>query len=153
MDPLLPKHLMSSLAVYFEPIAAAQGISYFVEGVNEDSTDVFQTDSALLRMNGPILFEGTSTEEWYGIEIQILLTDIMQSNEPAYNIYEWSGAFQQALQNVIQIFDFDPPEELIGCLQPDRSVRNNIRVVNYNIVDRDVRVRQMSVNARYILHN
>lgn len=154
MDPLLPKYLIQSLAEYFRPIVSSLGIEFFVDTIDEEQDDIFQKDSCVLRMDGPILQEGSKDVEWYKIEIQLLLTDIRQSKENAFNIYEWAGTLQKALQDPIPIFQIAEEEiddVLINCLAPDKSVRNNIRVVNFFAGDTDLRVRQMSIQGKFTL--
>lgn len=151
MDPNLPRNIVASLAQYFQPIVDGLKIEYFVEGINNPIDKVFQKDSAVLRVNGPIVNEGSNGYEWYKVEFQILLTDLIEpTTENAYAIHTWAGKIQEAFLGVIPILNQDN-DVLIGCLEPDRSVKNNIRTVNYNIVDIDLPIRQMSVNGRYLL--
>lgn len=157
MDPMLPKHIMASIAEYFRPIVFGLGVRFVVDGIDSVTDEDYQRDSIFLRMNGPTLHEGSSGVEWYTLEIQLVITDIIQTTiENSYNIYEWSGILQRALQAPLPIFQFDPsgdPEQdiLIGCLEPDKNTRNNIRVANYQVIDKDLPVRQMSVNGKFIL--
>jgi hypothetical protein len=137
-------------------VADSISIQFFVEGSDEEEPQDFQKDSALFRMDGPVVFQGSS-EEWYSIELQILLTDIVASTtDNAYGIYRWAGVFQGSMLNdTISILRCgNGPEDddsLIGCLAPDPSVRNNIRLANYGVVDKDSRVRQMSINGKFLL--
>lgn len=155
MDPNLPKYLVSSLAEYFKAEVDNLGVTFFVETIDEARPEHFQTDSVVFKMNGPILYEGSKDYEWYRIEIHLLVTDIKRHHkENPYAIYEWVGALQKAMQAPMPIYKFaenEEDDELIGCLEPDRSLSNNIRVVNYFMEDRAVDVHQQSIHGRYIL--
>ena len=164
MNANLPRWMFSSMAKHFDDVSAtisSPTITYFVQGVDEPLPGDFQADSALFRMDGPVAHQGSSDEEWYAVEIMILLTDIVQTtNDNAYDIYEWAGVFQASMLNdALQIFRYGDPasdpqndSSLIGCLEPDPSLRNNVRVFSYGQIDKDLRVKQVSINGRFILH-
>lgn len=158
MNPNLPRWLFSSLAKEFKTVADSLNLPYHVEGVDEDEFFKFSNDSVLFRMTGPVAFTGTAAEddEWYSVELQILLTDLMNlKTDNAYDVLDWAGVFQARMLEALQITRTgNGPEDdgtLIGCLQPDPTLRNNIRTVNYGVLDREDRVRQFSVNGKFIL--
>jgi len=156
MNANLPRWLMSSLAKHFKTVADTIPLNYYVEGIDDVEITDFQTDSALFKMDGPVVHQGSAIDEWYDIELIILLTDIVQSGENPYEIYRWAGIFESSLINdALSIFRFGTGVEddgtLIGCLTPDTRLRNNVRVVNYGQTDKDLHIRQMSVNGRFLL--
>lgn len=152
MNANIPKWITASIASHFKGVTDGLTIRYFVEGVDEPESDDFQEDSALLRVNGPVVVEGSNNEEWYFVEIQILLTDIMQLTEDnAYDILTHAGVYQKSMLENIPIKEIGDSGDLIGCLAPDKSIKNNVRVVNFGQVDKTARVRQMSVTGRFIL--
>lgn len=156
MNLNLPRWIFSSMAEHFRTLAPS-GVEYYVEGVDEEEALNFQNNSMLFRMDGPIAFQSTSGEEWYKIEIQILLTDIVATtNDNAYDIYTWAGIVQgDMLNNSLPVYRYgnggEDDDSLIGCLEPDTSVRNNVRVASYGQIDRDSRVKQVSVNGKFVL--
>lgn len=156
MDPNLPRWMHSSMAVYFAAVAQSLGVRYYVEGVDEDEALDFQSDSILFRMVGPYAYQGSNLD-WYKVEIQILCTDIVQTTKDrAYDVYQWAGAIQDAMLGNMPIYKFgdgvqDDRTELIGCLEPDNTVRDAIRVVPYGQVDKEARVKQVSVNGKFML--
>ena len=158
MSPHLPRWMFSSLSEHFRVLAATIPLRFHVEGVDEDEALDFQSDSILFRMDGPIAYQSTSSEEWYKVEIQILLTDLVAlTNDNAYDIYTWVGVFQgDMLNNTLPIYRYgngvDDDDSLIGCLQPDTSVTNNVRVASYGLIDKDQRVKQVSVNGKFVLY-
>jgi len=146
------------MAEHFRKVAATQsGLRYVVHGADEAEAADFQSDTGVFRLTGPVAHQGSSTDEWYGVEIMILLTDIVNSGDNPYTIWNWAGAFQGSMLNdALGIYRYgtgvDDDQSLIGCLEPDQSVRNNVRVVDYGIVDKDLRVHQISVIGRFVLH-
>lgn len=157
MNVNLPRWVFASLAKHFADVTATiPELRYYVEGVDEPEPGDFQNDAAAFKMDGPIAHQGSGTN-WYSLEIMILLTDIIsQTNDSAYKIYEWAGIYQANLLNEpLSIFRYgdgpDDDQSLIGCLSPDTRVKNNVRVVSYGNLDKDLRIKQMSVNGRFIL--
>ncbi len=158
MNVNLPRWMFTSLADHFRTIAATLSpLNYYVEGVDEPEVGDFQNDSAVFKMNGPIVHQGSQGVEWYSVEIIILLTDIIQlTGDNAYAIYEWAGAFQGSMINdSLGIFRYgtggEDDDSLLGCLEPDPTVKSNVRVVTYGQVDKDLRIKQISINGRFIL--
>ncbi len=157
MNVNLPRWCFSSMAEHFRVVAATVPIDYFVEGVDEETALDFQRDSSLFRMDGPIAFQGSSGVEWYRLEIQILLTDLVATtNDNAYDVYSWAGVFQgEMLNSPLPIYRYgsgvEDDQTLIGCLEPDNKAKSNIRVASYGMVDKDYRVKQVSVNGKFIL--
>lgn len=157
MNVNLPRWVFSSMSEHFRTIAPA-GVRYFVEGIDEEEAADFQGDSMLFRMDGPIAFQSSGGEEWYKVEIQVLLTDIIAlTNDNAYEIYSWAGVVQgDMLNSSLPIYRYgsgvEDDDSLIGCLEPDTSVTNNIRVASYGMIDKDYRVKQVSVNGKFVLY-
>ena len=157
MDSNLPRWIFSSMAKHFSTVADGLLLNYHVTGVDEPEPGDFQADSAVFRMDGPVAYQSAGGQEWYKVEIMILLTDIVQlTNDNAYDIYRWAGAFQSTMLNdALQVFKYgngaEDDQSLIGCLAPDPDLKNNVRVFSYGQVDKDLRVLQVSVNGRFIL--
>lgn len=156
MNLNLPRWVFSSMAKKFSEVAATIPLNYFVQGVDEPESRDFQVDSALFRMTGPVAYQSAGDEEQYQIELMILLTDIIQlTNDEAYSIYKWAGVFQAAMLDVLPVYKYgtgpEDDDSLIGCLQPDPKLKNNVRIVDYGQIDKDLRIRQCSINGRFIL--
>jgi len=142
---------------HFQTVSDGISLRFFIEGLDEAEALDFQVDSGLFRMDGPIAYQGSSGLEWYKVEMQILLTDIVATtNDNAYDIYTWAGVFQGSMLNdSLPIYRYgsgaEDDDSLIGCLEPDTSVRNNVRVASYGMVDKDYRIKQVSVNGKFVL--
>ena len=157
MNVNMPRWIFSSMSEHFRTVASGLSLPYFVEGVDEEQALDFQRDSSLFRMDGPITQQGSAGYEWYKVEFQILLTDLVATtNDNAYDIYVWAGAFQGSMLNdSLPVYRYgtgaEDDQSLIGCLEPDTSVKNNVRVASYGMIDRDWRIRQASVNGKFVL--
>lgn len=157
MNVNLPRWVFSSMSEHFRTVSAGIPLQYFVEGVDEEQALDFQQDSALFRMDGPIAHQGSSGNEWYRVEFQILLTDLVATtNDNAYDIYSWAGVFQgDMLNGSLPVYRYgsglEDDQTLIGCLEPDNSVKNNVRIASYGMIDKDWRIKQMSVNGKFVL--
>lgn len=157
MDSNLPRWIYSSMAKHFSTVASGLSLNYHVTGVDEPLPSDFQNDSSIFRMDGPVAYQSAGREEWYKVEIMILLTDIVQlTGDNAYDIYRWAGAFQASMLNdALQVFKYGSgvgdDQSLIGCLTPDPDLKNNVRVFSYGQLDKDLRILQVSVNGRFIL--
>ena len=154
----MPRWMFASVTKHFSDVAATMPeLKYYVEGIDEPEIADFQSDSMLFKMDGPIAHQGSGIE-WYNVEIMVLLTDIIElTNDNAYDIYRWAGIVQGSMLNdSIQILrkgtGVEDDQSLIGCLEPDTSVRNNVRVVSYGQIDKDLRIKQISINGRFVLH-
>ena len=92
----MPRWIFSSMAEHFRTVAEGIPLQYFIEGIDEEQATDFQRDSSLFRMDGPIVFQSSNTE-FYRVEFQILLTDLVATtNDNAYDIYVWAGIFQSS---------------------------------------------------------
>jgi hypothetical protein len=146
------------MAKHFSTVAATQsGLRYHVHGIDEPEAGDYQNDTAVFRITGPTVHQGSGTYEWYGIEMMILLTDIPElTGESAYEIDGWAGVFQGSMVNdALSIYRYGSgvgdDDSLVGCLFPDPTVRNNVRVVDYGEVDPNLRLHQMAVIGKFIL--
>ena len=155
MNPNLPRWIFASLNGHFDSVASGLSVRFHVEGVDEDEALDFTSDNILFRLNGPFADIGIGLEI-YRVETQILLTDIIETTGGnPYDIYVWAGKYQEAMLEAIPIYrrgnGAEDDDSLIGCLNPDFRRKDPIRVVSYGEVDRDARIKQVSVNGLHIL--
>lgn len=153
-DPNLPRWIVASLTQYFKDVADGLNLHYFVEGIDEEEPEDFNRSSALFRVNGPDARLGGG-KEIHRLELQILLTNLGNTQGDAYEPYRWAGKFQQVMLGPLPIYKYgtgpDDDQSLIGCLIPDPLVLDFVRIVNYGQMNRTARVYQISVNGRFIL--
>ena len=158
MNVNLPRWMFTSMSEHFRTVAATQtGLNYHAHGIEAPESADYQSDTSTFRMSGPTAHQGSSVDEWYDVEIMILLNDIIDyDGENAYKIYDWAGAFQGSMLNdALGIYKYGTgvgdDQSLINCLEPDPSVRSNVRVVDYGIVDKDLNIHQIAIIGRFIL--
>lgn len=153
-NPNMPRWVMASLCDLFKTTADGINLHFFVEGIDEEEPEDYDRSSALFRMNGPDVKLGGGTET-HRLEIQILITILPIANSNAHPPYNWAGAFQEVMLGPLPIYKYgtgpEDDQSLIGCLEPDPNVLDNVRIVSYGQLNKTARVFQMSVNGRYIL--
>ncbi len=154
-NPNIPRWVMASLTDLFKEVSDDLNLHYFVEGVDEEEPEDFNRNSALFRMNGPDVKLGGGTET-HRLELQILLTNLPNvPSENAYEPYRWAGAFQETMLGPLPIYKYgtgpEDDQSLIGCLEPDPNILDYVRIVSYGQIDKTSRVRQLSVNGRFVL--
>lgn len=150
MDPLIMKDINSSLAVLLKDAVEALGLKFFVDGIDEEIESAFNQDSVLLRVNGPEVRQG-SGETVYLIEVFVMLTDLGQKGKSGYDLYSNAGSLASELSKAIPVYRFGESDTLLGCLLPDRNSRDYLRLLNYGTIEKDVKVRQCAVIAKYEL--
>lgn len=153
MPPQLPRWLVTSLGILVKPIVEGDlGVQFYIEGVNDESEGVFEQDSVVLRINGP-WFDNRTGEERIICEVLLMITDLIGENENAYKILNEAGTLANTLSGNITVnrHGDEDPATTYGILVPDRTSREFVRVVNYGILDKDMRVKQCAVIARYEL--
>ncbi len=159
MNVNLPRWTHASMAKFFSDLVAtmpAPAPRYHVEGVDEEEALDFQRDSILFRMVGPYAYQGSSGHEWYKVEIQILCTDIVATTQDnAWTVFQWAGIVQDAMLGAMPVYrkgtGVEDDQSLVGCLEPDNTVTDAIRVVPYGQVDKESRVKQVAVLGRFRL--
>jgi len=153
MDPRLPRWITTSLGILLKPIVETDlGVQFYIEGVHEESEGVFQQDSVVMRVNGP-WFNNRTGEDRVVIEIMLMITDLITTNENAYKILNEAGTLANTLSGNIAInrHGDEDPATTYGILIPDRNSREFVRVVNYGMLDKDMQVKQCAVIAKYEL--
>lgn len=157
MDVNLARWIMSSIAVYFKPIADSLSLTYFVDGVDERETDTMRVEHAEVRVNGPNIREISKGYWRVHVDINIMLTDYMQmSSENAYDINQWGGAFLAAMMNPIPIYRFgsrgDDDDSLIGCLTQRSKFAEPAKLIHFGQVSIEDRIRQAVVDGRFEMY-
>lgn len=149
MDPRLPVWVQSSVSVYLKPIAESLRVRFFVEGVDEEFAEAFQQDSALLRVDGPVVkpYHG----EMYSIQVQVVLTDLVTPSKNSYRHLERCGTFASALDLAIPVYKYGDGDELLACLVPEKGRREGVVLTHFGQVDKDVKVRQSALLCHYEL--
>lgn len=131
-----------------EHFEAAKDSYYLLHaGVERDA--VANLDEwAELRVDGPNVYPKSGQDE-LEVDINIILT--VKPTKDIDKIYRISGVFHAAFTSTIPIYKKgggpDDDDELLGCLALDRGIKYNY----FGDVDKDVRLEQASLLARYRL--
>lgn len=150
-DQDLVQHLYSSLSKYLQPtVAAMDSVTFFVDGVDLETKAAFETDSAVLKINGP-WFEPYQGKNYHRVEVMVMMTALSGINTNRYKLFTDTGVIANELSKPIAINRHSGDGSLIGCLDVDRRSRDFVRVVNFGQIDKDSSFRQMAVVARYEL--
>lgn len=153
LDPNLARWVTSALSKTLQPIVVDDlEITFWTEGIDFEERTLFQTDNAVLRVTGPKYVAG-SGEDWNQFEVLVLLTDLFSTTKDAYAQMRQGGIIANTLSQPIPVYRTgtgpDDDQSLVGCLTVDRTSRDFVRQVNYGILDKDTRVKQAGVIARY----
>jgi hypothetical protein len=120
-----------------------------IEGNDRDALAAL-TDYAEFRIDGP------NTRFYSGVvrldvDINVIMSS-KQDNRDLDKIYRMSGIFHEAFTETIPIYKLgngpdDNAEELLGCL----SISDQVKYNYFGIVDKDIKLEQASLLARYHL--
>ncbi len=96
--------ILASLNVYFKQVAAGLGLPVLVETVDE-RTEAFMhaVDRAEVRITGPFLKELSKNYYQAFVDVNVLLTSRFDPRRNAYQVVGYSGVFQAALDQPIQV--------------------------------------------------
>ena len=149
MNPKLPQWVQASLAIIMKAVAETLSVGFFVEGIDEETPAAFQSNSILLRVNGPSVIRSQS--DAYSIQVQVVLTDLVTPKKNSYEHFLRCGTVASTLEGALPINRHGDGGELIGCLTPDRSSREIVKIIHFGQVDETVKVRQSAVIANFEL--
>jgi hypothetical protein len=157
MNANLARWTAASIAVYFKATADAIPLTFFVEGVDERTSDSMLEEHAELRINGPYIREVSSGYWRVHLDINIMLTDQMKmSDENGYDIHTWGGEFLSAMVEPIPVFRFgggvEDDDSLIGCLTQRTGFSEPARLIHFGQVSREDRIRQAVVDGRFEMY-
>lgn len=155
IDPNLARWVSASISDLLRPVIEDDlNLVFWTEGVDFEEQNLFQKDNAVLRVTGPLFFPG-SNQDKYVFEVFVLLTDLFGTTTDAYNLMRQTGTVANTLSRPIPVYRYgggpDDDESLVGCLDIDGNSREFVRQLNYGVIDKDTRVKQMAVIARYEL--
>jgi len=156
MNTNWPRWIFASIAEYMRPIAAAIPLPLLVEGIDDRIESKMEADHAELRVNGPAISEISSDYYRLVVDVNVLLTDLMDgSTENAYDLIQWGGVFQEALSGPISIYKYgsgaDDDDAYIGCLEV-LGGRDSVKLFHFGQISKVDRVRQSMVDSRFSIY-
>lgn len=148
MEAKLHRYMISSISRTLDPIVTAAGYAFWVEGIDFDTSSILKQDNSVLRIIGPWFYAGSGKDR-YKVEVTVLTTDLLDHSSSAYELSETVGAIAAALAGPIPVNRWGDGNALIGCLDIDPDAKDFLRVVDHGIIEKDTRVKQMSVIAKF----
>jgi len=154
MDENLARWIFQSLASHFKSVADGISLLYFVDGIDERSSDTMQENHVELRVSGPELKE--ISNGYYSVKViaNLLFTKNMDEvSADAFDLIQWTGVFANVMLQPIPIYrkgsGVEDDDTLIGCLQVHKGRNDAVRVFHFGQLDKDTRIRQSELDALY----
>ena len=148
MEPKLHRYAISSLSRVLKPVVEGENYAFWIEGVSFDQSSVLKQDNSVLRVIGPWYYMGSGKDR-YKLEVTVLTTDLLDHSSSAYELSETVGAIAAALSNPIPVARWGDGDASIGCLDIDPDAKEHLRIVDHGVIDKDTRVKQASVIAKF----
>jgi hypothetical protein len=156
--------ILASLATYLKSVAGGCTLPVLVEGLDERTPAFMQaTDRAEIKITGPSSQQPSNDYFRLFVEVSVLLTSRYDGpTKNAYSIAEYAGAFHEAMNVPIGVWNFGgqpgdyvagQPETLtfLGCLTQRPGRGDNVRVEHYGQIDKTSKIKQTLVEARYMI--
>jgi hypothetical protein len=154
------RYVFASVADYFKEVASDNNLPVLVDHLDERTEALMkETDRAEIRITGPFLKHTSKGYYVVFVDVSVLLVSRYDgSRKNAYDILKYAGAFQQAMDSPIAIWnfggepgDFDEDDEdtqvFIGCLNPRPGA--SVQVLNFGQVDAVEKIKMTEVNMKY----
>lgn len=149
IETKIGRWVKASLAIHLKTlIETTLSMTFFVEGVDREEKDWFQTDSVVLRVKGPTPMLGSGVTR-YRFEAMVMLTDLVDDTENGFINEDRLGEIANALCGPVPVLKYGDGEEQIGCLDIDGNAKEFIRTVQFGKIDKDNEVVQAAVIVAY----
>ena len=147
--------LYASLIVHFKSFIDDETVRFHYEGTERD-TNVIDTDTIVLRINGPKIVEVSKDIFKASVDVNLLVQSLMQAN--IYRHIDLMGAMNKACFETISVSKLGPEvgddDSVIGCLKlaSDARGRERVETTNYGQLDVSVKLLQGTVEAQYEMY-
>lgn len=150
MEARIGKWVTASVAENLRPlIRTTLGMTYFVEGVDVESPEWFNTDSAVLRVTGPWYRPGSAVDR-YKFEVMLMVTDLYNTTENRWQLHSRMGSIANALSGPIPVLAYTDGDQQVGCLDIDEDAADDfLRIVHFGKFEKDSEAYQAAVIAKY----
>lgn len=154
--------IFASVAYALKTVATERSLPVLVEHLDERTEAFMQaSDRAEIRITGPYSREMSQNYWQVFVDINVLLTSRYDGVD-GYRILKHAGAFQEALNTVISVWNYgselgdyvegDPTTQVfIGCLVPRPGRNSLVRVLNFGQISPVDKIKQTEVDARYVM--
>lgn len=150
MEARMGKWVTASVAEHLRDlIRNTIGYTYFVEGVDVESPEWFNTDSAVLRVVGPWYRPGSGVDR-YKFEVMLMVTDLYNTTENRWKLTSNMGTIANALSDPVPVFAYGDGDQQVGCLDIDSdSADDFLRIVPFGKFEKDTEGYQAAVVVKY----
>ncbi len=149
----LSRWIYASTGKYFNAIAEANSLHFFVEGTNRETAE--HQKYIEFRLDGPSITE--LSKNYYRLDVEInILWSFNQDDEDFHETERLKGILMDAMQNIcIYRFGDGPNDDdsLVGTLQLRQDSKTSTRVNNFGQVRKDVRLMQGIVEGSYSMYH
>lgn len=130
-------------------IRTTLSMTFFVEGIDVESPEWFNTDSVVLRISGPWYRPGSGFDR-YKFEVMVMVTDLYATTENRFQLHNRMGSIANALSGPIPVLKYTDDQSQVGCLDIDRDAADDfLRIVHFGKIEKDQEAYQAAVVARY----
>lgn len=148
MNVNLPRWVTASLATTLKTTVDSLSMEFFVEGVDREKPEWFQTDSTVLRVTGPIPKFGAGITR-YKFEAMVMLTDHVDDTENGFLNINRAATIANALSGPVPVYEHPGGVTQVGCLDFDRDASEPLRIVHFGKLDKDNEITQAAVIVAY----
>lgn len=141
------KYLIASVVRVVQPSLDAYKL--YVEGVDFDEKEILRNDNIVLRTVGPNYYPQIG-QDHYKYQVTLLLTKLLNHSDNAYDLHDKTSEMAVVLSNPIPVSAWgQTPETSYGCLDKDPKDDDFVRIIDFGIIEKDIRYHQMAVIAKY----
>jgi hypothetical protein len=149
IETRLPKWVIASLAILLRAkIVDDLEWTFYVEGIDRETSQFFQDDSVVLRVVGPTIVFGGGQNR-YKFEVMCLITDLVSDSHNRYQLTNVAAEIANELNAPVPVFQHPDSGTQAGCLDWDRDADKPLRIVPFGELDKDSEVTQSAIIAYY----
>lgn len=164
-NPNWVRWIFASVAYELKDVATDANLAVLVEHLDERSPEFMQAaDRAEIRITGPSTQLESKGCYRIWVDVNVLLTsryDGVAKN--ANDIFKYAGLFHERMDGPIPVWNYgkeigdfvdsDPLTQVfIGCLLPRPGKNDSVRVNHFGQTDKTDKLKQTSVDARYVMY-
>lgn len=155
-NPRWARWIFASLADYLKTVATNHQIKVLIEGVDDRTDEIMQSEHAEIAVTGP--FSSEISRNYYRLKVGVRVLIQSRMDKPPKNRYDpqrIAGIFHEAMDAVIAVYRYgnDPEDDqsLLGCLFPLSGKNDAVRVFNFGQHTPVDRLRQSMVDCWYVM--
>lgn len=148
--------IFASLADYLKKVATDHNIVALIEGVDDRTDAIMQSEHVEIAVTGP--FSRELSRNYYQLKVGVRVLIQSRMDKPPKNRYapqRLAGIYHEALDAVIAVYRYGnesgDDQTLVGCLSPLNGRNDAVRVFNFGQHTPVDRLRQSMVDCWYVM--